>query len=362
MENSDYEKQDINIYDRQMISQIPYQSIEPSSGFGVFGLLVVAVIAFILFIVLIIIPTLSSSDNADYSGLGINSMFQKHDGWVYYADYAAGGLWRVRENGEDRVLICDDERIFFEIYEDRIFFITGNEGILCSMRTDGSERKVILDSEDNEISVFKFEVEDGWLYALTHYYKLLKIKTDGSELIELDHIADWSMDFCIDGDWIYYCAHPETEHIAITRLYRMQKDGSERQRLMKAISNTIDYADNQIYYIDIEDSNIYAVHFYGAKERKIAECDGGYFLKVIGEWVYFEDRGDKPGIYKVRRDGRQRSLITKNIDAFSYDVWDNWLLCYGLESVCAIKVSETEDTDELIKEIISDWPNVEIYE
>jgi len=90
MENSDYEKQDINIYDRQMISQIPYQSIEPSSGFGVFGLLVVAVIAFILFIVLIIIPTLSSSDNADYSGLGINSMFQKHDGWVYYADYAAG--------------------------------------------------------------------------------------------------------------------------------------------------------------------------------------------------------------------------------------------------------------------------------
>lgn len=118
---------------------------------------------------------------------------------------------------------------------------------------------------------------------------------------------------------------------------------------------------NWVYYTDTDDGDIYTVSFYGTEGQRIVERDGGMFLKVIGDWVYYENYGDKPGIYKVKKDGSESKLITDTKASF-FDIWGNWLLCLGPDGISAIRVSESEETDEIIKEIMSDWPSVEFYE
>jgi Tol biopolymer transport system component len=245
------------------------------------------------------------------------------------------------------------------VYEERVLYTIGLGWGLCSIRTDGSDKIISPDSDLFGLRSRKMDVADEWVYVLGFSKNIFKIKSDGSEYTRLnDHDI---YDFCIDGEWIYYLEEKEDEKFVGFQLWRMQTDGTQKQQLMQEPSFSIDYDENWIYYID-NDEDIYKIAIEGTERKRILECDSGLFLKVIGDWVYYEDRGDKPGIYKVKTVGSERTFITNDTEAFFYTVWDNWLLCLGTERISVIRVGESEETDEIIMDIIFDWPYTEIYE
>lgn len=82
------------------------------------------------------------------------------------------------------------------------------------------------------------DILDGWIYALDFYKHLYKIKADGPEYIELnDHIVD----FCINGEWIYYLTPKLGEKYGGDQLWRMRTDGTQKQQLMQEDGFSIDY-------------------------------------------------------------------------------------------------------------------------
>jgi hypothetical protein len=296
------------------------------------------------------------------SGLGLSmNTFQEHDGCIYYVDFSVGKLWRAGAGGEEKMQLCDDPVNFFSIYEDRIYYTSGSEGILCSIQTDGSDKKIITDSEDKATNALKMDVADGWIYVLNHNKKLYRIKTDGTEHIALIQNAEWIYDFCIDGEWIYFLLVNQYTTLGSAQLWRMRKDGTQRQQLMQQVGHAIDYNKNSIYYTDTESGRIYSSLIRGREGQEIAADARSRFLKVIGDWVYYVDRGNDPGICRAKNDGSKRVFITYT-NAFRYTVWDNWLLCYGLERVDLIRVGNSYGTDDIILDIVSEWPNVEIHD
>ncbi len=319
-------------------------------------ILLVIIISMLLFVA----PSCSPADDTKHIGLGISfRSFQKHGGWIYYVNYSTGRLWRVSADGEEKMQIGDDHINSFVVYEDRVLYTIGLGWGLCSIRTDGSDKIISPDSDLFGLRARKMDVADEWVYVLGFSKNIFKIKSDGSEYTRLnDHDV---YDFCIDGEWIYCLEEKEDEKFVGFQLWRMQKDGTQKQQLMQEASLSTDYDENWIYYIDNDDENIYKVPIYGTEKQRILECDSGLFLKVIEDWVYYEDRGDKPGIYKVKKDGSERTFITNDTQAIFYAVWDNWLLCIG-DAISVIRVSESEETDEIIKDIMSDWSFIEIYE
>lgn len=318
----------------------------------------------ILFLTVVLLISFTASctpedDGVKNSGLGLSfSSFQKLDGWIYYVDYATGKLWRVSNNGDERMQICDDPTLYFVVHEDRVFYATGI-GILSSIKTDGNDKEIVLNSANGVIGVRKLDIADGWIYGIDYNSYFYKTKKHGSDEIWLDKNIH---DFCIDGEWIYYTKECSDNEMEGFQLWRMRADGEQKQQLMEEASYLIDYSENCIYYKNMDDGDIYKVPYFETEKQRVIESDGGHFLKVIGEWIYYQNTGDSPGIYKVKKDGSECTLITNDTKAIFFFVWDNWLMCLGDDSINAIRISESEETDEIIKDILSGWPNTEIYE
>lgn len=304
-----------------------------------------------------------AEDTVETSELGLSwSIYQKLNDWIYYVDFSTGKLWRVNAKGEERVQIGEDNISNFVIYGDQIFYIGGEGQELYTVNIDGSHKSFVYRLEDGYIGYKKMQILNGWIYILaTHTPCMYRIKTDGSEGMYLETEGIGTMDFCIKGDKICYLDFVSAENGGSVQLWQMNTDGTEQQPLMQEVAeygNTIDFDKNWIYYIDFDDSDIYKVSFDGNEKHRIVEYDGGDFLKVIDNWIYFEDGGDKSQLYKARTDGSERTLIVDARFAFDYFIWGNWLLSLEMDSISVIRVSESEKTDEIFEEIISDLPNV----
>lgn len=316
-------------------------------------------IMYFLIITILLFSTISCSNSqADYIsntrlGLIINS-FQEYDGWVYYLE--DGNLYRTKPDGNEKTQICNDIIYSFEVYENRIYYINGNDFYGYSIKIDGSDKKVILTNyEATKIS--KMDFIDDWIYLIPLGGSLCKIKTDGTGFTRLD---DRIIDINIDREWIYYF-YMVPEEVWVYQLWRMHTDGTQKQQLMQTTSHYIDYQCEWIYYVGEETKSIYKVGFDGKEKHKIIECGNGTEIKVIGDWLFYHDPEESPGIYKIKTDGSEHTKIADETSINFIDIWDNWLICSG-DKISIIRVSDLYDTDEIIMEIISDWPNVKIYE
>jgi len=172
-------------------------------------------------------------------------------------------------------------------------------------------------------------------------------------------------DYCIEGDKIYYLRMQNEQETGV-QLWRMETDGTQQVKLMQEVACAIDYDENWIYYIDADNYDIYKASTNGSDTQKIIECDGGDFIKVLGEWIYYSEDGQNAGIYRMKKDGSNNTLIADNSGTDDsktlYSIFDQWLLSFSLKGISAIKFGNSSKTHNLTYDIISEWPYTEIYE
>ena len=317
------------------------------------------------------VPAVPVDMEVETSGLGVRwTIYQKVDGWIFYVDFSTAKLWRVNAQGDEKKQIGEDSISNFVTNGDRVFYIGGDGQDLYSVNIDGRDKSFVHRFEDKFSGLKKMQIVDDWIYILpTLYHYIYKVKIDGSQGSYLDTEGLGMTDFSVEGDQIYYLNLTFGENGNGVQLWQMSTDGTKQQQMMKevAMPDAIDFDDNWIYYLDIEDKDMYKVSFDGNEKHKITEGDGGVFLKVINGWVYFDNSGENKGLYKARIDGSERTRIA-TIDHLSmeYFIWGNWLMRFEADKMSVIRVSDSEETDAIIKRTLSDLSavklNVQIYE
>lgn len=345
-----------------------------------------------LLIIMMLIPTAVSctpKDDTLTSDLGINRDTATQNGWRYYRH--PDGIYKIRTNGEDKTLILSKIPRVFSVYEDRVYYIPYDENIsrliateedyiayisLYSCSTDGGDDQVICETQLDlgKMDKMQIRVVDGWIFIgfkpdeLHADYDLYRMRIDDTELTMISQTDDLIFDFSIDNDgWIYYITAGELEDKPVAELCRMGYDGIVKQQLMQEVAWAMDYSDNEIFYIGEYGENIYAVSYTETYKRKVVECEASTsFFKVIGDWVYYIDVGDDPGLYKFKTDGSDRRRIPV-LSWPSYTratVVDNWLtyLSEDRESLEMIRISDTHDTDALLDQIRTEVWEVQIRE
>lgn len=298
------------------------------------------------------------------SGLGTTiNAYQEYGGWVYYIDYPSCNLYRVKSNGEKKTVIIDEPVHSFVIYENKIFYTNWKFYVYTSDLDGSNDKKLYSINEellaDGTIRAQKMQIVDGWIYALC-YGELYKFKTDGSDrtIIKLEAFED----FYIEEDKMYYYSIPlkAKEYPK----WQIEEDENNSQPLLQEYAKKVDYDDNWVYYISPDDSYIYKVSLDGREKYQIAQCNATY-IKVIGDWIYYEQytkgKGLYTDIYIIRKDGSENTFIKNDIISF-HGIFDNWFLCYGVNEISAIYFGEASETEELTYDIISGWPNTTIYE
>lgn len=140
--------------------------------------------------------------------------------------------------------------------------------------------------------------------------------------------ANWRENRICYADGYYYYVSQMDHYF----LYRVREDGSGAQCLVKAHAGGICVQDDEVFFINQTDGyGIYRMKTDGTGLTKL--CDRGSRLQISAEYVYFCDqyhaeydvRGlvteetseyDKDFLYRMKKDGTKRELITTDVQQY----------------------------------------------
>ncbi len=117
--------------------------------------------------------------------------------------------------------------------------------------------------------------------------------------------AQWGR-VAAQGNWVYY-SNSNYNHY----LYKMRKDGSEKQILTKDTALGINVVGEWIYYTNEDRSGaggLYKIRIDGSQKTKI-DPSINYFVHVANGWIYTSNRFTDRKIYKMKTDGTEKTLI-----------------------------------------------------
>ncbi|MCL2884138.1 MAG: DUF5050 domain-containing protein [Oscillospiraceae bacterium] len=143
-------------------------------------------------------------------------------------------------------------------------------------------------------------------------------------------------DVAVQGNWIYYCN--TVDHGA---LYKMNIDGSDKQKLNDICSEYINVMDGWIYYVDTSFSGtgVYKIKTDGTQNAKLTDKGTVMsYLLVLDNALYFIGNNN---LYKMKNDGTGLVTLTADVQKFFYE--DNGL--YVIKSDGALYQMTTDGTN-----------------
>lgn len=159
---------------------------------------------------------------------------------------------------------------------------------------------------------FRNPGDDGTLY---------RVQTDGSAR---ERLSDDSV-FCINvsGDWIYYISY--INHID-TELYRIRTDGSGREKLSDGFTaHSIMVSGDWIYFRNhTADGRVYRIKIDGSGYGRVTEDVISYY-DVSGDWIYYTNHDDDHKLYRIKTDGSGREKLNDDARSYGTQVADGWV-------------------------------------
>lgn len=170
-------------------------------------------------------------------------------------------------------------------------------------------------------------LQGNWVYyANTNYdYHLYKMKKDGSQK---QLLSEGSVQ-CINvlGEWIYYYQGGVASGSGI---YKIRIDGSKRTKI----------SGDYVRFLHVEDGWMYMQNPFGTKQIYRMKTDGSQKalicndpcgdILVIGKWIYYINLNDNH-LYKIRTDGTQKTILNSKVDADSIAVQGDLLAIEGVD-------------------------------
>lgn len=220
---------------------------------------------------------------------------------------------------------------------------------LFRVRTDGGERETLATESGG---FYNINVLDGWVYYRTFSGNVYRMRTDGTaktlliqgrkdSLLDLDTLKEVNnvqgvCEFIVIEGWIYYNAQITVGQDAqrASVLYRMRLDGSGKEQLAGGPGELL-------WLMDLGGEWIYLTSFSADSSRfrnlRLSATGGGPrempFLSYSSQiqladgWIYFLDAAGGHAVCRIRPDGTEAKILSKELSCETMNVCDGWVYC-----------------------------------
>lgn len=152
--------------------------------------------------------------------------------------------------------------------------------------------------------------QGDWIYYsnMNYDYYLYKMRKDGSQ----KQIVTKGCVVAINvvGEWIYYTDENQSNR----GIYKIKLDGTEKTKLISGRHYWVYVAGDKIYYSPSNYSGkIYCMNTDGSSNRVVCSENCAY-ANVVGEWIYYIN-ADTYDVYKIRTDGSERTRVHNSFKA-----------------------------------------------
>jgi len=262
--------------------------------------------------------------------------------WIVYRDgsEANKGIYKVKTDASGKTRLIDVYAHNLTVVGDWVYFINDNlNGYLCRMKMDGSDKGVVLD-----VTVNDFVMKEGWIYYTDlNEIKIMKVKSDGTQRSVIDDSESFG-EIKLQSDFIYYQKIGfEAGNFGI---YRNSLEGSERfMYLDESIPSYV--VDTQwIYYAKRKGESELPVQIvrmsHDGSESVVLDTFDEY-LNLIGigeDMLYFMAWNDENGsLYRMNPESGQKQLVfAMNIRNDHTVIFENSLITLKSSEDGSVKV------------------------
>ena len=262
--------------------------------------------------------------------------------WIVYRDgsEANKGIYKVKTDASGKTRLIDVYAHNLTVVGDWVYFINDSlNGYLCRMKMDGSDKGVVLD-----VTVNDFVMKEGWIYYTDlNEIKIMKVKSDGTQRSVIDD-SDSFGEIKLQSNFIYYQKIGfEAGNFGI---YRNSLEGSERfMYLDESIPSYV--VDTQwIYYAKRKGESELPVQIvrmsHDGSESVVLDTFDEY-LNLIGigeDMLYFMAWNDEDGsLYRMNPESGQKQLVfAMNIRNDHTVIFENSLITLKSSEDGSVKV------------------------
>ncbi|MEA4962438.1 DUF5050 domain-containing protein [Lutispora sp.] len=240
-----------------------------------------------------------------FDDLIVGEIFLTRD-WIYFT--GMGDINKIKFDGSQltRIDRISADNLIFK--DDWIYLRDEIEGDIYRMREDGKDKVKLVDGYVNS-----FCSDENFIYYVSRF--IYRVKPDGTDETILSDEATTNSNISISGEWIYFANENDNN-----KLYKIRKDGT----------GLIKISDDQICFVKATKDWIYYIirHDYYATEPTLdkicrIKTDGSQYeeiphfsrgelksLAVIGDWIYYRELtdSDQYSIYRVKIDGSNTNV------------------------------------------------------
>lgn len=235
------------------------------------------------------------------------------EGYIYYSNPTdKEALYKMAFDGVYNKKISEDKAQYINVSQDFIYYSNYTQGgRLYKSKLDGSQKQLVVDDKAAYITL---SGEDIYYSNHSDGGKLYKVKKNGSDAV-LNHgnpaIVDNNSSnsqvgevayINMDGNWIYYINYADGH-----KPYVINKEGTYRGKLSDEYATSLQVYGDWVYYCS-GNGTISKVKKDGtggviAIKGKASEINKGFYINVLGEWLYYSNVEDGNKLYKVKTDG-----------------------------------------------------------
>lgn len=301
--------------------------------------------------------------------------------WVYYLNgdnylreenirlhYYRGAICRMKRDGTERAVLCNDDVSVFNIKGDTIWYVAWENGksVICSIGIDGSGRKKLRET-DSIFSGGGYEFTQEYIY----YVKdgcLKRMDHDGKNDVQLT--KERVCNIIASGDYIYYTDYANEEY---GQVFRIKHGQSEAETVTRLPGYVVGQSGGTVYYylfstgycyaFDEQSASASSVAHLGYEEYCFAPETGYIFASYVSDteggglyrldlqsgtrkklcddraeriayyngFLYYINDSALFSLYRIRIDGTDRECIRNemisNLDAL--DIADDWLYYFS---------------------------------
>ena len=230
-------------------------------------------------------------------------------------------LCSMKTDGSDRKQICEDNPWCINVVGDRIYYLNNNDSDRpYSIKTDGTDRKKL--SEDGYLE--GLTVADGRIYYCNENRKIYSMNLDGSDRKEL--YGGYSGNLNVAGGRIYYTSD--------NAICGMNTDGTGRTTLSSGSESNMIVSDDRIYYIggNTNYNKLCSMKTDGTDNKLLTE-DRVSSYNIAGDLIYYKVGGSDPLLCSIKTDGTGRRELRNDAprQVYSISLAGDRLYCDGVD-------------------------------
>lgn len=233
--------------------------------------------------------------------------FTRHEGERFTA--YAGALCRMKSDGSEKTVVLNKDVSLFNIFEGRIYVLVYEGGsVIASLKIDGTDYKVHKTVDDIYYGGC-YGFSNGYIYY-TEGYKLYRLDKNGKNSKRLTDFSIYNLS--VSGDYVYFTKDVNGE---IGNVYKIKNGSDDCIEVTNSPAYVIDVKGDKAYYYVLQSGTVY--EYDGITGTATPIVYGGYTDYLFNDEEYFisytlESENDEAGIYRIPAGGGAKERISEN--------------------------------------------------